>query len=409
MKELIVGIILIILTLVIRLFWDKRKILILLKKIKINIFPATFNVAFSIESREWLNSWEYFKVLLKKFNEFIQQENLNTNIKAYNFSDTIVFKDNKEAEKFRNRKDVDLIIWWEFSNDTLKDKNKWKLSSLRLRYTYWILSDSWGNIWKMVRNDISSKFVEKNYWQIYEDDSYNDIELVFTNLSDMALYILSVSLKMRGEITLSINILEKHLVSLKKRSDTFSDYVKFHLCNNYYLIISDILYNNTKYNPKEKHFQWKEYCEKILNIYPNNDFALNNLAYFEYKTWNKYWAKKIVEKQKNDWNKNPSTFANIWFFYLLDNNYKEAYKWYKKFLNFKIEEIDFSPVDVVGFLSIEYKRTNIHWLLFASWFFSYLYGDKQVAKEDLQKFIAKVPKQEARLMHNKSEKFLQYL
>ncbi len=387
----------------------RREIFLFFKRYKLKYLPVTFNFAFSIEFQEWLNTWKYFNELIKNFKKIISDESLSDVIKINNFSDIYLFNNKEEAEIFKKKKDLDLIIWWDFSNDVLKEKWKWKLSKLDLKYTYWILNDDKWNIWRLVQNDLSTKFAEKNYWTIYDENSYNDIKIVWNNLWDMALYILSVSLKFQWNLLKSTEILEKHLNNLLKRNDNFIRHIKFHLFNNYELFIKDILFNTNKYNKEKRYFLWKEYCNKILNLFPDNFFALTNLAYFEYNTWNKYKAKQLIEIIKDKYSKSPCYMVNIWFFYLLDNKYKEAYKWYNQIYNIKRELIDFEPIDVISFLSLEYEKIKNPWLLFASWLLSHLYWDKSIAKKDLSNFIKITDKEKAKLMYSKAEKILQYL
>ncbi len=410
MSDLLIWFILLVIWWIWTVLWTYREMIFLnLKKLILKIFPATFNVAFSIEFKEWLNSWEYFKELMKNFEKKISDEDLNNVIKIRDFSEiNYLFKNEKEAENFKKNKNLDLIIWWDFSNDNLKENWK-KINNLNLKFTYWTLNDNKWNIWKLIKNDIWTKLAEKNYRKIYEDNSYNDIQIVWNNLSDMALYILSVSLKMQWNISKSTEILEKHLSNLLKRNDNFVRHIRIHLFNNYEIFIKDIIFNTNKYNKEKRYILWINYCNKILDLFQDNFFAITNLAYFEYNIWNKYKAKQLVETIKTKYSKSPCAIMDIWFFYLLDNKYKDAYKWYNKLSIIKRESLDFEPIDTIAFLSSEYDKIKNPWLLFASWLLSSLYWDKTIAKKDLSNFIKIVDKEKARLMHNKAEKILQYL
>lgn len=390
------------------IFFYRNPIYKIIQKIILKFFPSSFNVAFSVESNSGLNSWVYFKEFIDKFEKIIWDENLENVIKINNFSDIYKFKSNKEAEKFRNKKWIDLIVWWKFSNDTLR-KNWKKINDLKLKYTCFILQDSNWNIGKLVQHDISTKLQEKNKWTINDDNSYSDVEIVWNNLFDMALYILSISLRMQWDFFKSTELLERHLNNLFKRKDPFSKHIQNHLIWNYKAFIINSILSSNKYNKKVKYKEWKEYCNKILQFYPKNYFALTNLAFFEYSLWNRYEATQLIEKIKEYYSKNPSSIINIAFLYLIDEKYKESYKWYSKLYNVWIEQLDFNPIETLNFLSIEYTNNKNPGILFASGYISYLYWDKTLAKKDLQKFLKLIDKSKAKNMFHKADKLVQNL
>ncbi len=86
---------------------NKKEIWIWIKKQKLKIFPVNFNIAFSLDFEEGLNSGQYFQQIKNNFQKIIDDAGLSENIKVIDFSDIQKFTIKKEAEKFRSKKNID--------------------------------------------------------------------------------------------------------------------------------------------------------------------------------------------------------------------------------------------------------------------------------------------------------------
>jgi len=363
-----------------KFIFDKRKnIYRFFKKQKLRFFPINFNIALSLDFNDGLNSGNYFEEIKRKLTKNIGDTDLSKNIKICDFSDIQRFSDKEEAEDFRNRKNIDLIIWGGFSSDELQINGE-KISKLDLKFTYGYPDDEGKNIGKMILLDISSKLAKRNYWQILENNSYKDVEIVSDNIFDISTYILALILKLYGKISESVNLFEK-LRDRLDGEDLLKKEIEPHLLNCYALLITDLAIN------KKNYFLGIELCNKFLQILPFSHFAISNLAIFQYKTGLKDKAIENVNLLLERYPNNSITEVDVAFVRILQKNYSNAYKHYSKLSRF--EFIEFNPHEVVDFLDSEYKLLKEPALLYGSGLISYKWGDLVIAKEDLGLFMEK--------------------
>lgn len=383
-----------------KVVYDYRKnILLWLKKQKLIYLPVNFNVALSLDFKEGLNSGIYYEQIKKNLLKLIDDAGLQGYIKLNDFSDIHKFKDKSEAELFRSHKNLDLIIWGSFTNDGLKKEGE-AISKISLYFTYGHPDNKEKSISRMILLDINSKLAIKNYWQIVEKNSLNDVEVVSENIFDIATYILALTLKIYGYIEKSLSLFENLYNSLSSRQDNFKRHIVPHLINCYELIIIENGINGKKFDISKK------YCEKLLNFRKNDFFGLSNLAVFQYKTGEKSKAEESVELLLRLYPKNPLTEVDIAFFRILQKKYSEAYKHYKNLLKYRDSQINFNPQDVVEFLTNEYQLYKEPALLYGSGVISWYFGDKRIACEDLKSFIRKANKETYKLMFGKAKKLL---
>ena len=381
-----------------KVIYDYRKsILLWLKKQKLILLPVNFNVALSVDFKEGLNSGIYYEEIKKNLLQLIDNNRLHNHIKLKDFSDIQKFNNKSEAELFKTKKNIDLIIWGSFTNDGLK-KDGESISKISLNFTYGHPENKERTIGQMVLLDINSKLALKNYWQIIDKQSLNDVEVVSNNIFDIATYILALTLKLYGRIEKSLSLFEHLYNSLSSRQDNFRQHIVPHLINCYELIIIENGINRKKFDIA------KESCKKLLNFRKNNFFALSNLAVFQYKAGEKLEAEKNVELLLKLYPKNPLTELDVAFFRILQKNYKDAYKYYDRLLKHK--HIKFNPQDVVEFLTDAYRLYKDPALLYGSGMISMYFGDRKIAREDLKLFIRKANKETYKLMHKKAEKLL---
>lgn len=377
-EQVIAGIILLLIPVIVGLIYKKRtRILLVFKKLKLAIFPVTFNIAFSIESEAGINTGTYYSEIKRNIGTRLRLTDLEGSIKIHDFSDIKRFESKKEAEEFRNNKDIDLIIWGSFSDDRLKERGE-SSSRINLYFTFGHPENNEKRIGPMLLLDINSKLATKNYWNIIESESKNDVDVISNNIFDISTYILALTLKIYGHIQKSLHLYEELAKSLKNRNDPFIKHVIPHLINNYNLLSLENYY-------RKRFFEATQFSEKVLEYDTNNSQALSNLALFYYKLNKKEKSQELIEKLYSLYPLYALTELNVGFLRILQKKYSNALKHYKKFLI--LNETNFSLPEVVDFLSEEYKTSKEPALLFASAVVSMKYGDLILATQDYNEFI----------------------
>ncbi len=397
-EYLYVGIILLLIGGIGKIIYDyKYTIYTWFKKQKIKIFPVNFNIVFSLDFEEGLNSGQYFKQIKNNFQQVLDDTGLSKSLKIIDFSDIKKFNNKKEAEDFRSKKGVDLIIWGNFSKDGLKEKGK-LISEMNLNFTYGHPDDKSGKLGAMILLDIGSRVAQKKYWKIFEDNSLNDIKIISDNIFDLSMYIVGLTLKIYGRIEESVNLFERLLSRLQNKKDDFANHAIFHLIDCYSLIVfnSGVI---------KKDFQkGEDFCRKIIKFDKNSLFAISNLATFQYKTGQKGDAEKNVDLMLRLYPKHSLTEVDVAFIRILQKNYDNAFKHYENLIRMK--NINFNPFEVVEFLDNEYKNTKEPALLYGSGILSYYWGDKKIGKDDLRLFVKKSNDAHYRKMRRKARKLI---
>ncbi|MBU0731745.1 hypothetical protein KKC88_02595 [Patescibacteria group bacterium] len=380
--------------------WTYRKQLYnWLRARKLQWFPANFNIALSIEFDEGLNSGSYFKQIKKNINQVLKEQDLDKYVVVQDFSDIKKFKNQEEAEKFRNKKDIDLIIWGDFTVDNLK-KDGNNINKLNLSFTFGHPDDKEKRIGKMILADLRSRMARKNYWNIIEHNSFEDIQIVSNNIFDLSIYTIALSLKIYGKIGKSIALLERLYNSLAKRNDDLIQSTAIHLIDDYTILVVEFGLNKKDFN------KGIEFCNKILKLDVNNHFALTNLATFLYKQGKIAEAQKVVTELQQKYPSSTLTIVDLAFFKILEKNYKSAFKCYEKLVSIPVERLGFNPLEVVEFLNNEYQKNKEPALLYGSGILSYYFGDKIIAKNDLKLFLRKVNENSYKKMYRKAKKLI---
>lgn len=362
------------------------------------LFPANFNIVIAIKFEEGLNSGYYYKELRRNLTAMIEQYKLSNIIKLKDFSDILEFKNCEQAETFVGKKNINLLIWGEFSTDTLK-KDDSLVNTLNLNFTYLFPKDINNILPGIIKSDIDSKFAFKNYWTIFDRNSFNDLQIISNNLFDITTYIIALTFKIFGVLKESTQLFEQ-LHDKTKDDGLFKKALQFHLLNNYDLLSIITIYSNINYTGAIP------YLEKFLKLQPVNYMALDNLALCKYKTGEVEEAKLLVQKA-NKLNANyPLTILNMAYFKIREKDYKHAFELYEKISRFNVNEIHFEPLEVIEFLNKEYDNLKDSALIYASAMMNYHFGDNKMAKKDLNKFLRLADKKSMKEMYRKSQSLL---
>lgn len=379
-----------------KIIYDHRKgLTIWINKIKLNLLPVEFNVAFSLDFNEGLNSGNYYQEIRKNLIKNIDDYGLSRLVILKDFSDVKKFSSILEAENFRNKKNIDLIIWGGFTADGLKEDGE-EVYKIDLKFTYSHPNDREKRIGSMLLADISSKFAIKNYWQILEKNSYADLEIINNNLFDLSTYILGTTLKLWGRIGVSLKIFEILFNKLKSRNDSFANQVIPHILNCYQIFI-------TEFGVRRKNLKsGLEFCQKYLNLVPNDFYALSNSAIFQFYLGKEQEAEQSVEKLLKLYPNRPVTEVDIAFFRVIQKNYTNAYKHYQRLAEF--QSIDFNAQEVIEFLFNQYESRKDPALLYGAGMISYYFGDQLLAKNTFKEYLSKTSENICKSMYRNAKR-----
>lgn len=381
-----------------KIIYNNRKILIIkYKRMKLKLFPIQFNLALSLDFEEGLNTGKYFKEIKKNFQKIIISAGVEKYIKLIDFSDIYKFANKTEAENFRQKKNISLIAWGDFSNDYLK-KNGKNLCELDMHFTFGHPDNENRDIGKMLLLDINSKLAIKKYWKIIDGDSSKDIKIISNNLFDITTYIIALCLKISGNICKSVMLFEKLYNKLIKYSDDFSSLVIPHLNNCYHLIIDEYGIGKKKYKIG------KEYCIKILKFNKYDFHALVNIAVFQFKLGEIEVTEKTIKTLQDLYPRNPITEVDVAFIRAHQKKYSDSFKHYENLTKFKYP--NFNPLEVVEFLSDQYDLYKEPAFLYGSGIISYYFVDQIIGKEDFKKFISIANEDKYKSMYRKAKKLL---
>lgn len=345
-----------------------------------------------------MNSGNYFEQIKKNFNKSIIDAKLENQIRIKDCSNLKKFETKDQAEKFRNEKNnIDLIIWGDFTNDNLKVKGE-VMNKLNLSFTFGYPGQQGDKLGKLLQLDVKSKFAKKNYWQVFENNSYEDLEIISGNIFNISSYILAVTLKLYGRIKKSLNLFEHLYFNLLEKDDELRTKLIPHLINCYEIIALEKAFNGKDYDSSI------DYCNRILKIRPNSFFAISNLAVFHYKAENFTESNKYVETLKKLHPKNTITIVDLAFIKILEKDYIGAYSQYSRLL--KCKKVHFNAPEVVDFLYYEYEKSKEPAFLFGSGIINYYFGDRTVGKKDLEFFIKKAKSSDYNIMTSRAHKLL---
>ncbi len=369
----------------------------LLKKTKLKILPANFNVGLSFEFAPGTQSENYFNEIKQNLIKTIDSFDLSQNIKLKDFSKEHNFTFKDEAEKFRKKKDIDLIIWGRISKKSLKDNGK-KINKVEIKYTYGHPTDRHNQIGKLLLLDISSRAAKKRYSTILEENSFKDTITISSNIFDISTYILARILQLHGEIHKSLELLEK--IYLKNNSDqSFQKLISPHIISCCTPIIEDA---NSKKNFKKA----IKFAKKILKISPFSIAGLSRLALSQYKSGDHIASEETVNKMLEFYPNDPLTRANVAFFRILQKKYSSAFKNYEKLIKYPANELTFNPIDIVEFLSNEFIHIKDPALLYGCGIISFYFGDPKLGISDLKEFTEICNKESQKRMYRNAKKLI---
>ena len=350
-----------------------------LKKIRYRILPLNFDIAISIKSEEGLNSGQYYKQLNKDFIKLLNDHNLTSKLRIKNITDIISFDNNERALEFVKKKNLNLLIWGEFSVDNLKQKGE-NVNDINLHFTYLHPEDICGLLGQSINDDISSKNKLKGDWKIHENNSSVEVRIISKNIFDISIYTIALTLKFFQHWMLSAELLE-NLYKNATDDKQFKNAIAFHLINCYDLISLYYINEKKDYNQSEK------YLYKLLDLDPMNYLVKSNLALCKFKNGDIKSAEKLIEDAYIQNPNHPTCQLNYAYLSIRKKDYKKAYRMYQKFFDYSV--VPFEPLDVIDFLNKEFEVMKDPALLYGSAMMNYIYKDRAFGIKDFKTFLKK--------------------
>lgn len=384
------------------LYKHRKQISKCIKKLLTNNLPQNQTITFSIKRNEELNSGAYYDEIKRVYLFNLERYGLSEKISHKDFSDIFLFKDKNEAENYRNEKDLDLILWGEFSNDQLMRQGV-KESEFTLNVTYGFNHHETNK--EVVSSDITARIEKiiaiKNKWKIRNTESLEDVKDVADSLFTLSLFTLGLTLANRGRILDAAYIFEKLFIYLRDKNDTTLSLLKPYIkdCNLFLLA----------FEVKRKNIDWSVVCKlssNILVVEPLDLNALVSSALSLYKLNRLAESELAVQKLIATYPRSGAARVNFAFMHVLKKNYDNALRQYKKV--FSESNIDFATVEIIDFLNTEYEKTKEPALRFASGAISYyLNQDKNLAVKDLNEFLEIAIESTYGLMYKEARKILE--
>ncbi len=403
LKEFVTGAALLFLSGAGWLFYICRNdIYLYIQRIKIEKLPSNQTVTFSIKHNEDLNSGAYYDAIKKVFLGNIEKYDLSKNVTHKDFSDVFLFKNKEEAENFRNSKDLDLILWGEFTDDRLM-RNGVQESEFTLNVTYGFYHNE--NNKEAVSSDILARINKivalKNKWKIRNTESLDDVKDVADSMFTLSLFTLGLSLANQGKISDAVYIFEKIFKYLHDKNDITLNLLRPYIKEgNFFLLVSE---------SRKKNIDWSIICKLANNILLVDQLDLNAMIMASaslYKLGRFQESESIVQRMIQAYPRSGAARASFAFIYILKGGYDNALKHYKKL--FLDSNVDFATVEIIDFLNIEYKRIKEPALRFASGAISYyLNNDYDLAAKDLKEFLDNADEASYGSMYKEAKKILE--
>ncbi len=337
------------------------------------------NIGVSIKYNEKELSEKYTKELIRKIKMRIQEFNIHPYFKIIDISKKI--KKEKIPNEYLKKKNINLIIFGEFSQDGLEKDNK---NFYDFNWSIYYITHSTEklreNLLKYIQR-ISYKIIKKEDFSFSSGDSFNKINNISNTLSNFSFLILGISLPTFYKFDKALLILET--LFKQTANNSFKEIIKNQ--------ILAVLYFYIHYN-REKYYKNDNYAiknipvhEKILIYDPKDYRSLGDLSTAYYKVGKIKKSIKCMEKAFNLNKKNIQIIINKAFYLIMDKKYQKALEFYKKSRNLK------NTIDEQGlceFLENEYEKTKETALIFSAGFAYYYYsGNKSVAYEKFKEFI----------------------
>ena len=364
------------------------------------IFPNNkFTVVFSIKPKGVQDN-SYIQDAISKLQRELEILGLRDKIKIILAGQDFIERV-KSAHKYRERFDIDLVIWGKVYSGT-KEKQDVVCDFKDLFFTYKIPHQVINaNVADLFKSDINISIVNRD-WNIFGFNSIPDTEKISGHLTEIIMFTIGIIYCQSAEYAQeSIIILEKLFKYLEKRTigetpSKSSDGKTMTMSRDLLYqsrvlaILIKIYYNLGVHLMEQKKYpEARFYFRKYLDYEKEDGNALANIAYCAFEEENDIClAKKYTEKIGEVDKYNPFYLTNRAFFDIWEKNYHGALFHYMLFLRKGRPRDGGLVIKVIAFLDRMKKenKTEIGYD-FAIGFMNYHFMDKGEGELELKGFL----------------------
>ncbi|MCF7887657.1 MAG: hypothetical protein K9L76_00105 [Candidatus Omnitrophica bacterium] len=341
-------------------------------------FSSKIKILFAVDYSE--EAKKYSAQINKNINSKIDELGLSQSIKIINMPMDFIVPNRIEAERYVKRRMIDLLIWG-YTVEGRFQKSKLAEFKLKFTYLYRILPPpAQATLIKHINNNLRGR-----YWRILEDNSFPDIQVVSTNITEVSLFIIGLCLYVRGKLSKSLKIFENLKATLNNKNETdfpgvenIMKQVDSYLVEGYRFIGEQIRDSDPPTS--------KNYFKKLLHIQPEDSGAHLNIAKLSYVVDNDLESAKKHTDKVTDPLLTPLKNYNYAFFGILEKDPIKVLQYYKRIRAVPSENI----VDIIAFLQDEFSKDKSNILYhFALGYINVYHGDLKIGIEELKSFIEK--------------------
>lgn len=325
-----------------------------------------------------------YKKVIDSLKSIVANLYLDKNVKIIKGSEDLI--DNKvEAHKYREKTNVDLIVWGKTEYGNISGK---RFTKFNLNHTI-AISPSLRNKLDYFKADVSLILLKKK-WTIDELDDLNDIYVVADDLFESCLFIIGLFYFDERLFDDSIKIFESlHQIVIRrankqKNIDIESlaqiGRINAFLADSYFIKALEL-------RQSDRIVETIKYLEKIPKFIPNKIPLYMELARCHYLLDDMSKAEMYTRKISKINKKHPAVSLNNAFFRIKQKKYPSVRFWYDELLKCKdLDEIN--PGEVISFIEKEYQKdTTEHAFVYGMAILNH-FLDETLISSGLEKFLS---------------------
>lgn len=365
---------------------------------------SNFTVVFCLKGKEAKGS-RYIQNAISMLKDSLDRLGLLEKFRIVLAGEDIV-NSQKEAYKYREKYNIDLVIWGEVFSGGKGNANNEACDFKGLLFTYKIPP-------VVNRSNLSNVFktginiaIQNRDWNVYEVNSLPDTEKIAAHLSEIIMFVLGLIYCQDKEFAEdSIVILESLFKQLNEATRAERPEVKekgkevkmnpgvFRKARVLGLLLN--VYSNLGiyYTNNANHRKALFYLNKYLSYDKENTEVLSSLALSSYYIGDLPSARKYTEKIGKIDKDNPIFAVNRAYFAIIDKNYSDTLSIYKKIINKNFQIEASTVIEVIAFLD-ERKSEKPKELAydFTIGLLNYYHCQRDLGTKELRQFVKQAKK-----------------